>query len=155
MCDRGAETSGVLEYCLRHKIAFIAHGALGGLDARRGKKDVARSFPKLKKIAEEKHVSTHAAALALMRHRWPNIIHITGASSCAILSVSLCVHSCRCTAARQRCCQLGPEEDEGGGESVCHAYVRQVRDKKSTCATQQPPGVSPSRRNKLRSSGAS
>jgi len=78
MCDRGAETSGVLDYCLRHKIAFIAHGALGGLDARRGKKDVARSFPRLKKVAAEKQVSTYAAALALMRHRWPNLIHITG-----------------------------------------------------------------------------
>ena len=80
MCDRGAETSGVLDYCLRHKIAFIAHGALGGLDARRGKKDVARSFPRLKKVAAEKQVSTYAAALALMRHRWPNLIHITGSS---------------------------------------------------------------------------
>jgi diketogulonate reductase-like aldo/keto reductase len=89
MRDRGAETSGVLDYCLRHQIAFIAHGALGGLDARRGKKDIARSFPRLKKVAEEKKVSTHAAALALMRHRWPNLIHITGSSTCALLS---CVH---------------------------------------------------------------
>ena len=153
MCDRGAETSGVLDYCLRHKIAFIAHGALGGLDARRGKKDVARSFPRLKKVAEEMQVSTHAAALALMRHRWPNLIHITGSSACALLSMCLCVHSCRCTAELRRLesCLQGPEE----GERVSHVYVGQELDKRSTCVILQQPGASPSRQAKLRISGAS
>ena len=82
----------MLDYCLKNKIAFIAHGALGGLDARRGKKDIARSFPRLKAVAEQKQVSTHAAALALMRHRWPNLIHITGLY--AFVLVSVCVYVC-------------------------------------------------------------
>jgi len=77
--EREAETKGVLEYCAREGIAFMPHGALGGLNARRGTRNLERSFPRLKAVAEKKGCSTHAAALALMRHKWPNIIHITGA----------------------------------------------------------------------------
>jgi aryl-alcohol dehydrogenase-like predicted oxidoreductase len=71
----------VLPYCHEHGIPFFPYGALGGHDARMGRVSLARDFPRLARMAENKGVSPHQLALAYMRQKWPLIVHIVGARS--------------------------------------------------------------------------
>lgn len=72
-----------LPYCQRHGIPFMAYGALGGVAARDGRVGLSRDFPALAAMAAAKHTSPEALVLAWMRHKWPCIVHITGARTVA------------------------------------------------------------------------
>lgn len=56
---------GVLEYCAAHSLAFIAHGPLGGLKAKRGDRSLADLAP-LADVARRNGTTPHALALAAM-----------------------------------------------------------------------------------------
>ena len=71
---------GVLGYCAEHGIAFLPHGALGGVGTRDGRLSLSKDFPTLARLAHAKGASPHALVLAWMRHLWPRtIVHIVGA----------------------------------------------------------------------------
>ena len=75
---------GVLELCKQHKIAFIAHGPLGGLRSRDMRRDLKQEYPELAALAARKGISAHALALAVLRYRWPKtVITIAGARTSA------------------------------------------------------------------------
>jgi len=69
---------GLLDWCQRHGVVFIPHGALGGLKARDGRRDLGKDFPKIVSIAKDLKVLPHALVLAWMKRRWPCILHIVG-----------------------------------------------------------------------------
>lgn len=82
--------SGTLDKCAELGIPFMAYAALGGVEARDGRKSLLTD-PKcagLRKAAKEKGVSVHALLLSLMRHKWPHIVHITSARSVAHASIA-------------------------------------------------------------------
>eukprot|EP00931_Biecheleriopsis_adriatica_P102732 TRINITY_DN77670_c0_g1_i1.p1 TRINITY_DN77670_c0_g1~~TRINITY_DN77670_c0_g1_i1.p1 ORF type:complete len:408 (+),score=68.17 TRINITY_DN77670_c0_g1_i1:71-1294(+) len=72
--------SGTLEYCQQRseKIAFVPHGALGGLKTRDGRRNLARDFPALADLATHRNCSPEVLSLAFMRRKWPCIVHIVG-----------------------------------------------------------------------------
>ena len=56
---------GVLKLCKQYKIAFIAHGPLGGLQSRDTRRDLKRDYPAFAALAARKGISAHALALAV------------------------------------------------------------------------------------------
>lgn len=72
---------GILRLCQTHGLAFLPHGALGGVKARDGRVSVRRDFPNLSPIAQSKGLSPEALVLAWMRSKWPCIVHIASALS--------------------------------------------------------------------------
>eukprot|EP00041_Stephanoeca_diplocostata_P031168 m.964625 g.964625 ORF g.964625 m.964625 type:complete len:1511 (-) comp23903_c0_seq9:260-4792(-) len=76
--DKPTSAKGVLQRCKELGIAFIPTKVFGGLDARRGTRDLVQAFPPLAAMAQRKGVSAHALTLAYIRHKWPNVVHIPG-----------------------------------------------------------------------------
>jgi len=74
---RNPERDGVLEYCTREKLTFIAWRPLGG---KHGAAALAEMEP-LAHLAREKGVSPQRLVLAWMVGKWPVILPIPGASS--------------------------------------------------------------------------
>ena len=75
----GDPRTELVDTCQAEGIAFLPHGALGGLKARRGERSLVDRWPGLAPMASGLGVSPHALVLAWMRHRWPCIVHIAGA----------------------------------------------------------------------------
>lgn len=69
---------GVLQYTKDHNILFMCYGVCGGTQARGGKRNLARDFPALKQMADEKGCSIHAMILAYIRRKYDHVAVITG-----------------------------------------------------------------------------
>lgn len=75
----------LLSYCEAHGMLFSPHGALGGTQARDGRRNLEKDFPALTEMAAEKNVSPQVLVLAWMRHVDPHILHIFGTRTVAHL----------------------------------------------------------------------
>mmetsp|Transcript_25055 Transcript_25055/g.40659 ORF Transcript_25055/g.40659 Transcript_25055/m.40659 type:complete len:523 (-) Transcript_25055:764-2332(-) len=74
---------GVLPYCQSNNIAFIAHGALGGLQSRDGRRSLIKRVPELESFAQSLPgtISPHTACLVWMTNKWSCMLHIIGTRS--------------------------------------------------------------------------
>lgn len=68
---------GMLEYCKKNQIIFIAYGFLGGLSARRGENKWTQ-FPQLLNLAMKKEVNVCILALAMIRYIYPHVLPLVG-----------------------------------------------------------------------------
>jgi aryl-alcohol dehydrogenase-like predicted oxidoreductase len=75
---RDALTTGVVAYCARAGLAFLAYSPVGG-----GLNTRLREHPALRRIARAHDLSAHAVALAWLLAKAPNVIPIPAARSVA------------------------------------------------------------------------
>ncbi|WP_017315713.1 aldo/keto reductase [Mastigocladopsis repens] len=86
---RGEE---VLDYCLKHGIAFIPYGPLGANPLKQGA-PLASEEGTLAEIARKRNLKPSQIALAWMLHRAPNIVVIPGTTTIAHLEENIAAAS--------------------------------------------------------------
>lgn len=83
--DRGSFTNGVVDYCARRRIAFIAHSPLGGHQGHAR----ARENPVLRAIAERRGSTAHEVCLLWLLQQGAPVFPIPGSSRLESLESNL------------------------------------------------------------------
>ncbi len=83
--NRASFTNGVIEFCEKNEITFIAHSPVGGHFEHRQQTDNVL----LKKLSEEHKASTYQIMIAWLLHKNPTILPIPGASKVSSIIDSL------------------------------------------------------------------
>ena len=90
LAERGGED--VLDYCVKHGIAFIPYGPLGANPLKQGA-PLADAEGKISDLARSRSVKTSQIALAWMLHRANNIVVIPGTTTIAHLEENIAATS--------------------------------------------------------------
>lgn len=73
--------TGMLDYCAKNGLVFLAYSPFGGLKTRRAERNLDTDFPHFTEAAARKQCTSHALLLAVMRKLWPHCIPLVGTRS--------------------------------------------------------------------------